>query len=147
MCASIALSAVVIGTNASIHLDTSWSASPGPAGFCIIHHIIILILTYKERKSRRNGRTAVPAVAKLVSVMCIWLALAMWVLILGFDASAFHAEKTSHYIPDKDTPKYPIILSFIVVELVVVVAITIIMTVERSALLRRKESSVIVELS
>lgn len=146
MCASIILSAVVIGTDASINLDMSWKASPGPAGLCIIHHITILILSYKERKSQRIDRArALPAVAKLGTVTCIWLLFLLWALVLGFAASAFQKEKANHYIPDKDTPKYPIVLSFIVVEYVVVVTITTLMTLERSVLLCRQKNSVIVE--
>jgi len=147
MCASIVFSIVIIGVDASNELYPSGSTSPGPAGFCIVHHTIILILSYKERKSQSppNLRDALPAVASLGGVICIWLPFVLWTMSLGFSASAFRDDIASHNIPNRDTPKYPVVLAFIVVEYVVVAAITILMMMERLTLRRKLNPAVIVE--
>ena len=143
MCASIVLSIIVIGVDASINLEMSWRLSPGPAGLCIIHHASILILSYKERKSPPNLRGALPAMAKLGGIICIWLLFVLWTLVLGFAAYDFHGYTRAHSTPDRWTYTYPAVFAFIIVEYVVAAAITILMTVERLALRRNSNPSAI----
>jgi len=138
MYTSILLSLVIFGIDASQTFSTAFYAAPAPIVLSIVHHITILVMFFKEqRQSHITG--SLPVMAKLGTTICIWLLMFLWLAIGGL--VAFQIDYNLHAFdvgpqyrkPNEFTIAF---FTFVVIEFIVILAITILTTVERTILLK-----------
>ena len=142
---SIALSLLVVGTDASTHLAMSWNSSPGVAALCILHHTIILVLSSKEKNKTQinpyhsHGGASFPVIAKIWNIICTCIFQLLWLLVLGVAITGVQWKvrgSRKSYL-DENKAMRPVVLVFIILESVVLVIMTTLAAMERTMLCRK----------
>ena len=143
MCASIALSIVIIALDGSATFAMTMFTSPGPVTLTIAHHITVLVLSYKEGLQFRNSNPhLLPTMTKRGAVVCIWLLAFMWLFMLAGSCVLIGLGRENGYVGDgfKLSKYWKITLFPFSLEILVIFTITILATLERSALRKAKSS-------